>query len=194
MFTEQQLSPAPFGKISQQTHDEHKKLYAGYVKNANTVVEKLATYQKDETKAYEMGELYRHFAFEYNGMRNHEIYFALTSGANTEAPTLLAAINKQWVSLETFRSLFSALALTRGIGWAMLSYDKQTDALIMHWIDEQHLGQLQGTDPIIALDMWEHSYVADYQPSGKKQYIEDFCANINWAAAEDFYTAAVGTK
>ena len=36
MFTEALCTPLPFGKITQTTHDEHKKLYAGYVKNANT--------------------------------------------------------------------------------------------------------------------------------------------------------------
>jgi len=104
--------------------------------------------------------------------------------------TLLIAITSKWGSLESFKDAFLVLALTRGIGWAMLSYDVHTNELIMHWIDEQHLGQLQGTTPIIALDMWEHSYVADYQPSGKKQYATDFLAQMNWAAAEANYVNA----
>jgi superoxide dismutase len=32
--------------------------------------------------------------------------------------------------------------------------------------------------------MWEHSFVADYQPSGKKQYVEDFFENLNWNVIE----------
>ena len=193
MFTEQQCAPLPFGRISEMTHTEHQKLYSGYVKNANTILTKLETYQPDETKTYETGELYRRFAFEYNGMRNHEIYFALVSGTSSEAPSLMSAIQKQWGTLEAFTTLFSTLALTRGIGWAMLSYDKKVGGLIMHWVDEQHLGQLQGTSPIIALDMWEHAYVADYQPSGKKQYVTDFLTQMHWAVAETFYTAAAHT-
>jgi Fe-Mn family superoxide dismutase len=193
MFTEQPLSPLPFGKITTTTHDEHQKLYAGYVKNANTVLEKLAAYQGDEAKLYETGELYRRFAFEYNGMRNHEVYFALTGGTSTDAPTLTAAIEKQWGTLAAFKSLFISLATTRGIGWAMLSYDAKIDGLILHWVDEQHLGQLQGTTPIIALDMWEHAYVADYLPSGKKQYVQDFFDAMHWSVAEALYSAAKGT-
>ncbi len=194
MFIEQPVSPLPFGKISTTTHEEHQKLYAGYVKNANAVIEKLATYQTDDTKIYETGELYRRFAFEYNGMRNHEVYFALVSGPSTTAPALMAAIEKQWGALDAFKSLFISLATTRGIGWAMLSYDTKVDGLILHWIDEQQIGQLQGTAPIIALDMWEHAYVADYQPSGKKQYIEDFFATMNWSVAEALYTTAKGIQ
>ncbi len=196
MFTEQQMTPRPFGKISQMTHDEHQKLYSGYVKNANTILTKLEEYQGDESKVYEAGELYRRFAFEYNGMRNHEVYFALVDGttATTSAPTLVAAIQAKWGSLDQFTALFGVLALTRGVGWAVLSYDAKASSLIMHWIDEQHLGQLQGTTPIIALDMWEHAYVADYQPSGKKQYIADFIAQLNWERAEAFYTDAKHTQ
>ncbi len=70
--------------------------------------------------------------------------------------------------------------MTRGIGWAMLYYDRKDNRLLNAWVDEQHLGQLQGCDLILGLDMWEHSYVADYQPSGKKKYVEDFFANLNW--------------
>ena len=78
---------------------------------------------------------------------------------------------------------FKMLALTRGIGWAMLSRD--TDGkLFMHWVDEQHLGQLQDCALILALDMWEHSFVYDYQPSGKKNYVEDFFKNVNWSVIE----------
>jgi superoxide dismutase len=41
------------------------------------------------------------------------------------------------------------------------------------------------------MDMWEHSYVADYQPSGKKNYIEDFFANLNWEVIEGNFKKAV---
>ena len=190
MYTEQQFQIPTLNGLTEKTIEEHKKLYAGYVKHANLINEKLASYKGDETKTYETGELYRRFSFEYNGMRNHECYFALLTGTSIDAPTLIQAINTQWGDVETFKNAFTALALTRGIGWAMLSFDKSTSTLIMHWIDEQHLGQLQGTSPIIALDMWEHSFVADYQPSGKKQYVIDFLAQMNWSAAESNYVNA----
>ena len=85
---------------------------------------------------------------------------------------------------------FKAIALTRGIGWATLGYDNHTKRLLTQWIDEQHLGQLNGVQWVLALDMWEHSYVYDYQPSGKKQYVEDFFTNLNWKVAEENFTKA----
>jgi len=62
----------------------------------------------------------------------------------------------------------SMAATTRGIGWAVLWYDRADKRLLASWVDEQHLGQLQDCAMILGLDLWEHSYVADYQPSGKK--------------------------
>jgi Fe-Mn family superoxide dismutase len=192
-FTEIQFTISPFKNISERSIEEHKKLYAGYVKNANAVLEKIDAYKGDESKAYELGELYRHFAFEYNGMRNHECYFTLLSGAQAvpEDAPLILSIKNHFGSIEHFKSAFTELALTRGVGWAMLSWDKAANALLMHWVDEQHLGQLQGTIPIIALDMWEHSYVADYQPSGKKQYVLDFLESVNWSAAQANFANAI---
>jgi len=86
--------------------------------------------------------------------------------------------------MEHFLGAFKFLALTRGVGWAMLWYDRKEERLLMSWVDEQHLGQLSDCAPILALDMWEHSFVADYQPSGKKNYVEDFFANLNWEVVE----------
>ncbi|MCL5782004.1 MAG: Fe-Mn family superoxide dismutase [Patescibacteria group bacterium] len=174
--------------ISKKSIEEHLKLYSGYVKNANNVLAKIAELSKDaENNAYVIGELHRRFAFEYNGMRNHESYFASFQGgakAIDEKSALMEAIKKEYGSFDAWLSSFKGLAMTRGIGWAMLYYDRNDSRLIMSWVDEQHLGQLNACDIILGLDMWEHSYVADYQPSGKKQYVEDFFANLNWEIVE----------
>jgi Fe-Mn family superoxide dismutase len=174
--------------ISAKNIEEHLKLYAGYVKHTNLILEKITEYAKDaETNAYVLGELQRRFSFEFDGMRNHEYYFAsLESGPqtiNTES-ALYKKITEQFGSYDAWLMRFKAIALTRGIGWAILYYDAQTDKLLNTWIEEQHLGHLTGLAPILALDVWEHAYVADYHPSGKKQYVEDFFTNLNWGVIE----------
>lgn len=175
----------PLQGISQTTIDEHIKLYQGYVKNTNLILDKIHDYSEDsETYTYELGELYRRFSFEFNGMKNHEYYFEqLSDGIAPLDPTstLSKKITASFESFELFIEQFKKLALTRGIGWAVLSYDRQEDQLIMHWIDEQHLGHLNSNQFIFGIDMWEHAYVADYQPSGKKQYVEDYLAQVNWS-------------
>ena len=87
---------------------------------------------------------------------------------------------------------FKALALTRGIGWAMVWYDPNSDQLIQSWVDEQHLGQLSQCIPVLALDMWEHSYLFDYTPAQKKEYVEAFFANLNWKSVEENFLRARG--
>lgn len=174
--------------ISAKNIEEHLKLYAGYVKHANLILEKITEYTKDaETNAYVLGELQRRFSFEFDGMRNHEYYFAsLESGPqaiNTES-ALYKKITEQFGSYDAWLIRFKAIALTRGVGWAILYYDAQTDKLLNTWVEEQHLGHLTGLAPILALDVWEHAYVADYHPSGKKQYVEDFFTNLNWGVIE----------
>ncbi len=173
--------------ISIKNIEEHLKLYAGYVKFANYIQNQIAELSKDSEKwAYELGELQRRFAFEYDGMRNHEIYFASFEGGPSPLGdgALKSAIEKEWGSFDAFLSRMKAVCMTRGIGWAMLYKDETSGHMLMQWVDEQHLGHLQSLTPILAIDMWEHSYVADYQPSGKKQYVEDVFANLNWNTVE----------
>lgn len=187
-FEEKKFNIPALRGISAKSVEEHLKLYSGYVKSANLILEKIADLSKDEaSNAYMLGELQRRFGFEFDGMRNHEIYFShLEGGPQTLADdsALRSAIEAEWGSFDGWLARFKAVALTRGPGWAILYFDPMTKRLMNAWVDEQHLGHLTGLTPVLMLDMWEHSFVADYQPSGKKAYIEDFFANLNWQTAE----------
>lgn len=190
-FEEKKFNIGELKGISSKNIEEHLKLYSGYVKNANSILEKISEYEgyskEDAFAPYVVNEITRRFSFEYNGMRNHEVYFdSLSDGAHelSSDSNLKKAIENEWGSFETWLNRFKAIGLTRGVGWAMLYKDNSTGQLINAWIDEQHLGQLQNCTLVLGLDMWEHSFVFDYQPSGKKQYIEDFFANLNWKKIE----------
>lgn len=180
--------------ISEKTIEEHLKLYMGYVSHSNMILDKISELSVDpEANMAVLSGLQKRFGFEYNGMRNHEVYFNSLSGNTStfsETSELKKTIIAEWGSFEKWMELFKAIATTRGVGWAMLYYDRKENRLLNAWVDEQHLGQLQDCTLILALDMWEHSYVADYQPSGKKNYIEDFFKNINWSVIEGNYDRA----
>lgn len=201
-FEEKKFNIPALTGISAKTIEEHLKLYSGYVKNANTILAKVDDYAEDaeplvgsgEEHAYARGEISRRFGFEFDGMRNHEYYFEhFENGSTPIAPgsELHKAIEAEWGNFDKWLNRFKSLALTRGIGWAILYFDPKTNRLLNAWIDEQHLGQLTGLSPVLALDMWEHSFVADYQPSGKKQYVEDFFTNLNWQSCEKNFSKAV---
>lgn len=171
--------------ISEKTIEEHVKLYEGYVKHANLILEEVST-RDAEKDAYAISEMQRRFSFEFDGMRNHEVYFESLEGGAKEISEgdLKNKITEDFGSFENWINRFKTIAKTRGIGWAILYFDPKTNQLLNSWIDEQHLGHLNGCTPILALDMWEHSFVADYLPSGKATYIEDFFANLNWEVIE----------
>jgi Fe-Mn family superoxide dismutase len=193
-FEERKFNIPELKGLSAKSIEEHLKLYSGYVKNANTILQKIEEYAQDsEAHAYALGELQRRFGFEFDGMRNHEIYFNHFEGGSTsllENSALKEAIAEEWGSFDAWLTRFKSIALTRGVGWAILYYDKTTHRLLNAWVDEQHLGHLTGLTPILALDMWEHSFVLDYLPSGKKNYVEDFFTNLNWQSCEENYTKA----
>jgi len=184
----------PLKGISAKNIEEHLKLYQGYVKNSNLFFEKMAELMPEYDKnVYVIGELQRRFSFEYNGMRNHEYYFASLEDGPKPLPAdskFLLEIKKIEPSFETWLSMFKTLAMTRGIGWAVLGWDKETKQLLPVWIDEQHMGQLNGMPWILCIDMWEHAYVYDYPTSEKKKYVDAFFDNLNWEVIEQNFKEA----
>lgn len=169
--------------ISKESIDLHLGLYQGYVKHVNLIAEKIAAYSHDlEANTFAIAEMQRRLGFEFGGMRNHEYYFSQFEDGAKALPdsTLKEKIITQFDSVEAWQQRFTQIAMTRGVGWAMLYHDPHTDTLVSAWVDEQHIGQLADLDIILALDMWEHSYLRDYLPADKKKYIDAFFANLNW--------------
>ena len=188
-FTPKTFNIPTLNGISAKNIEEHLKLYQGYVKFSNHILNQIDELAKDGEKfAYELGELQRRFGFEFDGMRNHEYYFSSFEGGAknlSEESELKMAIEKEWGSFDAWLNRFKAIALTRGVGWAILYYDKQSGKLLNAWVEEQHLGHLVGLSPVLALDMWEHAYVYDFPTSEKKKYVEAFFTNLNWEVIEE---------
>lgn len=183
MYTPRTFSIPSLQDISEETITLHLGLYEGYVKHVNLIKEKIAAYSEDKTNnSYAIAEMQRRLGFEFGGMKNHEAYFEQFEGGPKPLPEgkLKTLIETQGGSLESFFIHFKDVAMTRGVGWAMLYHDTEANTLVTTWVDEQHLGQLPNTKIVLALDMWEHSYMRDCLPAQKKDYIEAFFANLNW--------------
>ncbi len=194
MFTAKTFNIPELSGISQKNIEEHLKLYSGYVNNSNLILSKIKELSQDTpNNMYVIGELQRRFGFEFDGMRNHEIYFSSFEGGTKEIDTessLYKKITEDFESFELFIAHLKTIAMTRGVGWAMLYFDKQTNRLLTTWVEEQHLGQLVGCAPVLALDMWEHAYVYDFPTSAKKDYVEAFFKNLNWSVIEENFKKA----
>ncbi len=169
--------------ISNQTIEEHLGLYRGYVKNVNHIHQTLGTINDSYAKA----EMQRRLGFEFGGMKNHEYYFSQFEGGAKDCPEgeFKKMLEMTFGNMDAFVEHMKELAATRGVGWVMCYIDRQADQLVTTWVDEQHLGQLADLDIVLGLDMWEHSYMLDYPPSEKKQYIDAFFRNLNWEVVSD---------
>jgi len=177
--------------LSDELLKNHFKLYEGYVKNTNDLLEKLEGMSPETKPSVDYSEIRRRLGFEFCGMRLHEYYFGnLTKDGKSLDPNsaLSQKINENFGDFETWRKHFIATGMMRGIGWAVLYYDPHQDRLINVWIDEHQVNNLPGCEPILVMDVWEHAFMLDYQLE-KAKYIEAFCKNVDWDAAAKRFDA-----
>jgi Fe-Mn family superoxide dismutase len=179
--------------FSEKALTMHFKLYEGYVKNVNALIEKLkALSASGQDKTPEYAGLKRMFGWEFDGMRLHEYYFGFLGGDGkpVRESDLVKALEAQYGSYDKWKEDFVATGMIRGIGWAILYYDRQTGRLINSWINEHNLGHLAGGAPILAMDVFEHAYIPDFGLE-RGQYIQAYFDNLNWKAVSDHYNKVV---
>ena len=177
--------------ISDAQVKEHLELYQGYVKQVNTLSDKLmevlAKGKPTGTDPY-FAELTRHLGFEYNGMILHEYYFSNLKRASEPSPGkssgLVQAISQSFGALETWKADFQAIGGMRGIGWAILFQDPVTGQLTNQWITLHQDGIPAGFKPLLVMDVWEHAFMRDYKAGEKGRYIDAFFRNIDWRTVE----------
>jgi len=83
-------------------------------------------------------------------------------------------------SFERWRSEFVAMgkALGGGSGWVLLSWSPRDRKLVNQWASD-HCHTLAGGTPILALDMYEHSYHMDFGAKAAS-YVDTFMDVIRW--------------
>lgn len=172
--------------ISEESVKQHIGLYEGYVKNFNTIAAKLIEYAADtEKNAHALSELIRRKSFEFDGMRLHEYYFEQFEGgpkALNQESSLGKEFEKEYKTY--FQEYFKAIGNMRGPGWAMLYFDPVAQEFQAGFAGEQHQGHFVTLPIILAMDVWEHSYILDYGAAGKGKYIDAFFKNLNWSVVE----------
>ncbi len=175
--------------ISDKTLEIHLGLYSGYVKNTNTLNEKVIELtEQGKSGTPEYAELKRRYGFEYNGKVLHEYYFANLKpnggGELKEGSELGKAIVQTYSSIDVWKNDFAKVGTMRGVGWAILFQDPDTKTLSNHWVTLHEDGNVAGFKPILVMDVWEHAWLLDYKPADRPKYVEAFMSNIDWAAVE----------
>lgn len=161
--------------------------YGGAVKRLNLIGEKLAELDYAAAPGFMINGLKREELIATNSMILHEYFFESLGEPSEPDKVLQEALANDFGSLERWRAEFTAMgkALGGGSGWVLLSWSPRDRKLVNQWASD-HCHTLAGGTPILALDMYEHSYHIDYGAKAG-DYVGVFMAAINWPAVRRAY-------
>ncbi len=169
--------------ISEKTHQEHYKLYQGYVKKTNELWAKLKEVDaaKGNQVYSDIREVKVELTFAIGGVKNHEIYFDVLGGAGGKSEgTLAQLIERDFGTFDKWAADLKGTGMAAR-GWAWLAWDRDYRRLMNLIGDAQNTFPIWNAVPILALDTYEHAYYFDYQ-TNRAGYIDAFMANIDWNA------------
>src|SRR3712207_6809966 len=173
--------------ISRKNIADHRKLYEAYIKKANQLRARL-----NEPEIYAEGnQVYsdlRVVSIEYTfallGYKNHDLYFGHLGGSGGDpngafAEKLEAEFKPG--GLEGWKDAVRKAALSAR-GWVMVGYDLNDGSLFNYVMDTQNLWAVYNMVPVLAIDVYEHAYAADFgaTPAGRGEYVEAFFRNLDW--------------
>ena len=163
--------------------------YAGAVKRLNAITAQLEALDFASAPVFVINGLKREELIASNSMILHELYFDNLGPGDAPQGALRDALAHDFGSVEKWAAQFSAMgkALGGGSGWVLLTYSQRDGKLINQWAAD-HTCCLAGATPILALDMYEHSYHIDFGAKAAA-YVDAFMANINWDNVARLYDA-----
>jgi superoxide dismutase, Fe-Mn family len=178
--------------LSQRAVELHLELYQGYVKAFNTLLaEQGAAFPAPGEAAtpLDLASHARRFAFEYNGIVLHELFFEALGAPGAASPdkqgALADAAGRSFGGLEQWMQHAAELAKLRGIGWVVAVREPAANRLYNCWVDLHQLAVPANTEIVLALDLWEHAYLLDFAPSQRESYFEMLWNSVDWGKVEE---------
>ncbi|WP_435333555.1 superoxide dismutase [Haloarchaeobius sp. TZWWS8] len=196
-MTTHELPPLPYDydalepHVSEQVlrwhHDTH---HQGYVDGWNSADETLAANRESGDFDSSPGAL-RSVTHNGSGHVLHDLFWQNMSPEGGDEPTgdLRDRIEADFGSYDAWEGEFRAAAGTAG-GWVLLVYDTYDDVLRNIVVDKHDQGALWGAHPILALDVWEHSYYHDYGPA-RGDFVDAFFEVVDWREPANRYEELV---
>ena len=165
--------------------------YGGAVKRLNAIEGKLAELDWATAPIFVVNGLKREQMVAMNSMLLHEVFFD-SLGASQADARLGGLIERDFGGLSKWAAQFAAMgkALGGGSGWVLLVWSPRDGALVNAWAAD-HTGNIAGAVPLLALDMYEHSYHMDFGAKAGA-YVDAFMNNLNLAAASKKLAACAG--
>jgi Fe-Mn family superoxide dismutase len=170
--------------LSKKALDLHLGLYRTYVEQLNKLLEQLPQGRGSPPAQGLMLDGYaRRFAFEYNGVVLHELFFEVLAGKPAPPSAnsaLLQALNASFGGFDEWKSAVESLGKTRGVGWVLTVRERNSTRLHNCWVDLHQLNLPVNTDVLFALDLWEHAFMLDFTPAQRADYIKTIFDNTDW--------------
>ncbi|MDP9172719.1 MAG: superoxide dismutase [Planctomycetota bacterium] len=200
------LPPLPFpadalepniDKTTMEIH--HGKHHAAYVNNLNKALEQapqLAGKSVEELLANNLAIVPEAIKTPVRnnggGHHNHTLFWEILNPAGKPGAVpvgaLATAITNSFGGFDAFKEKFAAAATGRfGSGWAWLV--NKGGKLEIISTANQDSPMMEGTFPIIGLDVWEHAYYLKYQ-NRRPDYIAAWWNAINWKTADQRFAKA----
>ena len=182
------LDPKSIKGISERVLVSHyENNYVGAVKRLNAIGDQLAELDFAKAPNFVVNGLKREELIAANSMILHEVYFDGLGGGGVPTGALVAAITRDFGSIDRWRTQFSAMGKAQGggSGWVILAYSARDKRLVNQWAAD-HTTTLAGGRPVLVLDMYEHAYQMDYGAAAAR-YVDAFMEAIRWDSAVKLY-------
>jgi Fe-Mn family superoxide dismutase len=172
------LEPHISERIMELHHGKH---HAGYVNKANKTAERLAEARSENNVAV-IGAVEQQLAFNVSGHILHALFWNNLHPEQGREPTgeLAEQLSKDFGSFTSFRREMNETAASiMGSGWAALCWEPIVSRLVILQVHDHHTHLIQGAEPIMVLDAWEHGYYLQYE-NRKAEYLEAIWQVWNW--------------
>lgn len=183
--------------VDDKTLDLHyNKHYGKYLDNLNRLLKEnnykfTSLYDLieniDKINLNDRGEI----LFNLGGVINHSLYFYNMNNLGNNIPSgeLGLEINKVYGSYDNFKKEFKKSALNlEGSGYTFLVLDNNKLKIIN--TSNQDSPYYYGFIPILALDLWEHSYYLKYK-NRKDEYIDAWFNLIDFKKTNKLYVDSI---
>lgn len=199
-----QLEPLPFASNALEPYIDQQTMEIHHGRHHQTYVDKLneAVSSSAELAEKSLEELLQNLdqvpesirtAVRNNGggHYNHSLFWEILTPGGAKQPVgeVDKAIEAKFGSYEKFQEAFAAAAVARfGSGWAWLIVDEKGEVEIVHTPNQDN-PLMEGKQPILGLDVWEHAYYLKYQ-NKRPDYVQAFFQVINWDVVNEKYLQA----
>jgi superoxide dismutase, Fe-Mn family len=165
--------------------------YGGAVKRLNAIEAQLAELDWPTAPIFVINGLKREQMVAMNSMLLHEAFFD-SLGASEPSPALKMRLDADFGGVNRWASQFAAMgkAMGGGSGWVLLVWSPRDGKLVNTWAAD-HAGNVAGATPLLALDMYEHSYHMDFGAKAGA-YVDAYMNNLNLAVASNKLAAITG--